>query len=106
MGLLVTAGGLLVGAGSRPRRALADGGALPTRPATTPWSDRMPVPPVIQPSALTGPAPDPQQHQFWCSNPGQYAPKKIYQMTARQFTWRWGKGIENDQVPWGYESMF
>ena len=103
MGLLTSAGMLIPKMGLSARAMWRDHNdpGFPASPATTPWMEEMPLPPVAQPvaqSALTGPAP--QAAPNTAINPAtglpfegrtrahqaftQFAPQKYYEVRQRE----------------------
>lgn len=101
MGLLTSAGMLIpkLGLSARAYAAQFGGTGYPASPATTPWMEEMPIPPVAQPvTAPSGPAPTlapnrainpatglpfegrTRDHQAFT----QFAPQKYYEVLQRE----------------------
>lgn len=114
LGLLTAAGSLVVKSGLS-QRALADD--LPRSPPTTPFVDRLPVPPIKQPVAALDPLPQEmpntaageartKAHQFF----QRLAPQRYYEIHQREAEHRFSDHPGNlraipPQKIWGYDGL-
>jgi FtsP/CotA-like multicopper oxidase with cupredoxin domain len=96
LGLLVGAGGVLLGADGRPARAAI---AYPASPATQPFVHALPVPQPLRPGPAFAPT---GAHQHYA----RFAPQKHYQITASQYYHTFHRDLDSrgGQSPvWGFD---
>lgn len=101
----VVAGGAALFGGGIRLASSQTGGDCPVEPpahspASTPFIDPLPLPPVLQPVASLDPPPDPNFHQKY----GQYPPVKLYEIHVKEAPHKFHSAWPDTKV-WGYNGL-
>ncbi|MBA2411182.1 MAG: multicopper oxidase domain-containing protein [Gammaproteobacteria bacterium] len=100
LGLVTGGSGLLGLGGTWLSKASALDVILPS-PSTTAWVEQLPIPSVLEPSALGGPDPNPAAHQFY----NRFPPQKTYRVRAEEKPHSFHRDLIDSPI-WGFNGVF